>query len=271
MKKDSIGYKHIINNLKWLSPNSKTTFKYLAGINRPVIPGHVSMLAKSFELLGILRPVIIAEIDFLTGKMENYILDGQHAFNALMRLGWDIPYITIKVKDKKDLIEKIALLNSSSKTWALIDYVTAWASLEDDYIKLNKYYQMYDFELSILCSIFSSHTVATGGSGGEANRMIKNGEFRMKNEEKGVEILNYMTDVFKVVPRMNRYEIKYFCKEYVKFVLSRGCRYKTEHPDFIKWVQDNKRCLQFGTMGEGKLASFFQEFAKNKKKGKGKK
>jgi len=256
-------YKEVLNNLKWLPPNSKRTFKYLAGINRPVMPGHVSTLARSFGLLGILRPIIVAEIEFLTGKSENYIIDGQHAFNALMRLGWEIPYVVIKIKDRKELIEKIALLNSSSKTWAVVDYVTAWASLEEDYIKLNKYYQVYDFELGILASIFSGNTVSSGGSVG---RLIKSGEFRMKNEEKGVEILDYMTDVFKVVPRMNRYEIKYFCGEYYKFVLSRGCRYKSEHAEFIKWVESKKECLKFGTMGEGKLSSFFQEFTKAKRK-----
>lgn len=263
MKAITKGYKSILLALKWLNEGSRVKFYYLAGINRPIIPSHVTRLAESVRKLGVLRPVIVAELDFITGRKELFIVDGQHLFNALLRLGWEIPYITIKVKDQQDLVEKIALLNSSSKTWGLIDYTMAWASLKEDYKKLNHYFNVYDFELSIIAGVFAGTGLHSSQS---ATRLIKSGEFQIRNEQRGVEILDYMTDVFKVIPRMSRYEIRYFCAEYLKFVSTRGDKYREEHAQFVEWLNEHKKCLKFGTMGEDVLVKFFQEFIKNKRK-----
>jgi hypothetical protein len=108
-----------------LKKDSHKSFSYLAGINRPINPSQVTKLAESVNKLGILRPVIVAEISFLTGKKTNYIIDGQHLFNALLRNNMDIPFISIKIDTKVQLVESIALLNASSKNWAMIDYITS--------------------------------------------------------------------------------------------------------------------------------------------------
>ena len=136
-----------------LKKDSKQSFSYLAGINRPINPSQVTKLANSVNKMGIIRPVVVAELSFIDGKKKLYIVDGQHLFNALIRNNMDIPYVVIDVKDKKDLVEKIALLNASSKNWAMVDYVTAWASLVPDYVRLNHYFQVYDFEISFLAGV----------------------------------------------------------------------------------------------------------------------
>ena len=71
-----------LRNMKWLTPESKMQVNYLAGINRPITPSQVSIMAKSIEELGVLRPIIIIETDCINGKKENHIGDGQHLFNA---------------------------------------------------------------------------------------------------------------------------------------------------------------------------------------------
>jgi hypothetical protein len=253
MKAKNENYKNILKQIKWLGDNAKSTFAYLAGINRPIYPAQVTKLADSINKMGVIRPVIISEIEFITGKKTKYIIDGQHLFNALIRNGMDIPYVTIIIKDKKDLVETIAKLNASSKNWALVDYITAWGSLVPDYIKLNHYYQVYDFDMGILSSVLSDASV----DGGQLARKIKNGTFRIINEQENIKILNNLTDVLKIIPRMNRMENRYMCREYIKF--SRTCS-KYNHEKFLKNLEKNKDVFALVTQEDGKLKELFNKF-----------
>jgi hypothetical protein len=246
-------YKSALKSMKWLATNSNIKFNYLAGINRAINPAQVTKLAKSLEKMLILRPVVIAELSFLNGKIGKYIVDGQHIFNALIRLGWEIPYVTIKVDSKQDLIEKIALLNASSKTWTMQDYVVAWSFLKADYVKLNHYFQVYDFEITQLASILSGNITI----GGNVTRILKSGEFKVVNEEKNIQILNNITDMLKIVPRMNRFENRYAITEYVRFVRSTSTY---NHKLFLESLEKNKNKFILATQEGGKLAELFQTF-----------
>jgi hypothetical protein len=256
VKKQILDYKSALKNLKWLSLNGQIKFNYLAGINRPINPGQVTKLAKSLEKMQILRPVVVAELSFISGKTEKYIIDGQHIFNALLRLGWEVPYVTIQIDNKQELVEVIALLNASSKTWSMHDYVTAWSSLKDDYIKLNHYYQVYDLEISDLATILMNNSISYNSKGGIVTKLIKDGEFKIINEQQNVEILNNVTDMLKIVPRMNRFENKYAIKEYINFFKSAK---KYDHKAFIAKLQKNKDKFILATQQEGKLSELFEK------------
>lgn len=251
-------YKQALKSIKWLSLNGQIKFHYLAGINRPINPSQVTKLAKSLERMGSLRPIVIAELSFITGKMERYIIDGQHSFNAHIRLGWEVPYVTIQVTDKQDLVEKIALLNASSKTWTMQDYVTAWSSLKPDYVKLNHYFQVYDLEISELAAILMGNS----RGGGNITRTLKSGEFAIVNEQKNVDILNYVTDMLKLVPRMNRFENRYAVKEYVKFLRSINLK-EYDHQVFLTKLKRNKEKFILATQEEGKLSELFNKISLN--------
>lgn len=233
-----------------LKKDSKQSFSYLAGINRPINPGQVTKLAESVNKMGIIRPVVVAYISFVDGIKKPYIIDGQHLFNALIRNNMDIPYVTIDVKDKKDLVEKIALLNASSKNWTMLDYITAWSSLSPDYVKLNHYFQVYDVDLATLA------TILLGGSvdGSNTVRTIKNGQFKIVDEKVNVSILDYLTDLLKVIPRMARNDNRYASREYVKFLRST----KTyNHKKFIDNLKKSKKEFILATQQEGKLVELF--------------
>jgi hypothetical protein len=249
-------YKSILKQIKWLGQNAKSSFHYLAGINRAIYPAQVTKIAESLEKMGVVRAVIVAELSFITGKKTKYIIDGQHLFNALIRMGWDIPYVTIQIKDKQELVETIALLNASSKTWSLLDYITAWGSLVPDYIKLNHYFQVYDIDMGVISSVLSG----TSTDGGNINKKIKKGEFRIINEKENVEILDRLTDVLKVVPRMNRVENRYLCREYIKFVRSTK---SYNHTIFIEKLKKNKKQFVLATQEDGKLYELFSKISVN--------
>lgn len=233
-----------------LKKDSKQSFYYLAGINRAINPSQVTKLAESVNRMGIIRPVVVAEISFVDGKKKTYIIDGQHLFNALIRNNMDIPYVVITIKDKKELVEKIALLNASSKNWAIVDYISAWSSLSTDYVKLNHYFQVYDFDMGVLSSVLNNSNV----DGSNLVRKIKAGEFKIVDEDKNVTILNHLTDVLKVVPRMNRFENRYLCREYIKFLRNTP---KYNHSKFLDNLKRNKKEFILATQEDGKLVELF--------------
>lgn len=240
-----------LRNMKWASPTANIKFNFLAGINRSITPSQVTKIATSNQRIGIIRPIVCAKLNFITGVSELYVLDGQHLLQSLLRLGLPIPYIVISIKDKKELVEVIALVNASSKNWCMLDYVTAWSSMIEDYVKLNSYYQRYDFEISILAAVLGEHEMSNGSN---VTRFIKNGEFRIKNEERNVQILNYLTDVLSIVDRMNRYENRYFCQEYIKFVRNKK---GYNHQLFLRNLKKYKKTFSLAINNSEKLKELF--------------
>jgi hypothetical protein len=236
------------------------TLSYLAGINRPVDPAQVSKLAASLDHMGLIRPVVVARISFITGKETAYIIDGQHLFNAMLRNDIPVEYVEVEVKDLTDLVETIALLNASSKSWKLTDYILAWTAVSEDYKKLNKYFNIYDFELSILAAILSSAEVRSNAGGGSITKAIKRGSFKIVDEEIQLSILDDLTDILKVIPRMNRFENRYVCAEYVNFRRTTGCDY--DHQKFMKSLENNKQKFILATQEQQKLADMFRNLIK---------
>ena len=60
--------------------------------------------------------------------------------------------------------------------------------------------------------------------------------------------------MLKVVPRINRFENRYACNEYIKFI--RACK-DYNHKKFIVNLTKNKDKFVMATHGEGKLAELF--------------
>lgn len=243
------------NFKNWIKINGSKSVKYLAGLNRSITPSQVTKLATSIDKMGIIRPVVLTEISFIDGKKAWYIIDGQHLFNACLRNGIDVPYIMIDVQDKSDLVEKIALLNASSKSWNMQDYITAWSSLKPDYVKLNHYFQVYDFELIMLASILYGSSISNRGGGGTpVVKKIKAGEFSITNEEKTVQLLNHLTDALRIVRRQSRDENAYFCSEYINFYKN-STNYN--HEKFLTKLKSKKDLFITTLHEEGKLVELF--------------
>jgi hypothetical protein len=210
--------KKTVLEIKTLKITGTKGFSLLAGVNREIIPQHVTKLTTSLDKMGVIRPVVVATFDFLDGTMTTYIIDGQHLYHALMRVGWDVPYKTIEIKDTVDLAEHLALLNNSSKSWQMKDYIKVWSNVNKDYVKLNKYFNTYDIELSQVAEILMNNTCNGTVGGSHISTSIKKGEFRIDDEKRGTMLLNYITDALKIVKRMDRMSNKLFIASYVNFV-----------------------------------------------------
>ena len=187
-----------LRDTKWLKANQGLAL--LAGVNRPIIPTHVIKVCKSIRRYGMLRPVIVVETTLFTGKTERYIIDGQHAYNACLSLGIEIPYIIIpNLNTIEEIISCIAYFNASSKSWAMADYVHAWSSVREDYRQLNQLYEQFDLDFDTIM------TATTEADGGSQVAKLKRGEFVVADYEKAHRVCQQISDVFEIIPRLDRF------------------------------------------------------------------
>lgn len=242
--------------LYWLEPNDKTQFIILKGIDRLIIPKQTNNMERSMNVMGIIRPVLVAKLKFLTGTDDYCILDGKHLYLAAKRLGAPIPYFILEIANAKQLIEVMTLLNGVAKPWAMKDYVRAWGFMEKDYKKLMKYHDSYDLDISVLASVLSGQVGTTGYS---INRKLKTGEFRIVNEDYNSSLLKMVKDVLEYLPNANRFETKYVCNEYLRYI--KNCP-SYNHKRCLARLKKNKSAFALAAQIEGRLLSFFEEINK---------
>jgi hypothetical protein len=145
-------------------------------MNREIDSKHVQKMIASLRMQGCQRAVICCRITFIDGTNKLYIIDGQHLAMALEREGQPIPYIEIEIESEEGLIEKMAYLNNSSKSWDLMNYVNAWKMIRPDYMKLFKWKNMYDIEITMLAMIGVDSPALKHGTS-----VIKTGNFTITN------------------------------------------------------------------------------------------
>ena len=167
-------------------------------MNRGIDSKHVQKMIASIRKMGVLRCVITTTTNMIEGVEKTYIIDGQHLATALEREGKPIPYIEIYVESEEDLIEKMAYLNNSSKSWDLMNYVNAWKMIRPDYMKLFKWKNMYDIEITMLASIGVNSAALRHGTS-----TVKTGNFMITNPH-AEEMCKYFNDIFLKIGMSDR-------------------------------------------------------------------
>lgn len=240
-------------NLKFLPANSKRKFRMLDNVNRPVRQEHVNKLVSSVGKIGIIRPVVVTRYTF--NKVEDfYILDGQNLYHALNKLGLEIPYVETKVDSDVDLVEQIALMNNSSKSWKMKDYIQAWSYIKPDYQKLSNYSSKSTLELVFIAAIL----VGIKGWSGSIVKKLKHGEFQIHNETKGKKIISYMEHVLQQMPLLDRTVHKSFLSQYLRFVTENFSMY--DHKKFMAYMKKNEKLLIEANTRMEKLEQFFTNY-----------
>ena len=159
-------------------------------MNRAIDSKHVQKMITSIRKMGVLRSVITCTTNMIEGSTKTYVIDGQHLATALEREGEAIPYIEIDIESEEDLIEKMAYLNNSSKSWDMMNYINAWKMIRPDYMKLFKWKNMYDIEITMLAMIGVNNTAIKHNTS-----TIKTGQFQITNS-KAEDMCKAFNDIF---------------------------------------------------------------------------
>ena len=142
----------------------------LLEFNRPITAVHVQDMIASVQRCGLLRLPVIGNITKFDGR-DSAIIDGQHLCSALVKMrGPGASNKTIKViwktyHEKRDVINDIAILNNTSKSWGDNDYLHAWVKFgadNDNYsfyshlqLKLKQYEKLSNMTLNLLMECYA--------------------------------------------------------------------------------------------------------------------
>lgn len=149
--------------------------------NRDIDNSHVYKLIRSIS-----RNNLLAQYPILVNnKME--VIDGQHRLEAAKQMNEEIHYNIVNGLEIQDIME----INSSSKKWALQDYVDAYVKLGNEhYIKLQNFIEKYNFSVGMSAQLMHGTTISGGGYHYALN--LKTGKFEVKTEEEAHRIAGYV-------------------------------------------------------------------------------
>jgi hypothetical protein len=126
------------------------------------------------------------------------------------------------------------------------DYITVWANVNKDYVKLNKYFNTYDIELNQLADVLMNNS-CNANSNNVISRVIKRGEFKIDDEKRSVYLLNCVTDALKIIPRMDRLSNKMFISSFVNFI---NTCVKYDHAQFMSSLKVHKDKFKLSTQDQ---------------------
>ena len=167
-------------------------------MNRDIDSKHVQTMITSLRLQGCQRTVICCRTTLIDGTSKLYIIDGQHLAMALEREGEVIPYIEIEINSEEELIEKMAYLNNSSKSWDLMNYINAWKMIRPDYMKIFRWKNLYDIEITMLAIIGVNNGAIKYSTG-----IIKTGQFQITNPH-AEDMCKIFNDIFLKIGKSDR-------------------------------------------------------------------
>lgn len=167
-------------------------------MNRGIDSKHVQKMITSLRMQGCKRTVQCCTTNIIEGEWKTYIIDGQHLATALEREGQVIPYIETQIGSEEELITQMAFLNNSSKSWDLMNYINAWKMIRPDYMKLFKWKNMYDLEISMVACIATNMPSIRYGT-----QPIKNGTFAISNPH-AEDMCRTFNDIFLQIGMVER-------------------------------------------------------------------
>lgn len=124
------------------SESDHNRFKVI-NFNREVKDPHVVNIAKSMTDVNLIgaNPIIVS---------DDYIIDGQHRYEACKKLGIPVPYIEIKGMTEADRYKAMQKLNSNAKNWGLADYLKFYVKQnKESYLILENFCKKYSITVSL--------------------------------------------------------------------------------------------------------------------------
>jgi hypothetical protein len=172
-------------------------FKFLP-FNRDVDKAHVKTLVESMRLHGFKGVIQIIKTKFINGKLEYYVVDGQHRISAASQLGLPIRFELTELNTRLQTAEFISQLNTSAKSWGTANFLYVWSSLGiEEYVKLARVQKETGFQITPLLEayLFTSDQAD-----------YRKGKMTFTNESQSDKIIEQMIELNQYMPS------KAFCR-----------------------------------------------------------
>jgi hypothetical protein len=194
-------------NFKTVSYFESTDYSMfkLLPFNREVDNSHVKTLVESMRLHGFKGVVQIIRTKFINGKLEFYVVDGQHRISAAKQLGLPIRFELTELNTRLETAEFISQLNTSAKSWGTANFLSVWSSLDiAEYVKLNRVQKETGFQITPLLEayLFTSNQAD-----------YRRGKMVFTNEELSDKIIQQMIELNQYLPN------KAFCRRAIVRVM----------------------------------------------------
>jgi len=153
-------------------------------------------LIDKMNTYGFVVPILLIKTDLITGKMEEYIVDGQHRFITarFLKIPVTAELLDIEFKAIEEIVAFVASLNATHKTWAAQDYVDAYSYLGyTEYITLNKITNSSPYSVSTTASLLYGYRSKSGVSDA-----LKEGTFKCKQYDETLQTLNFAAKLSKI-------------------------------------------------------------------------
>lgn len=161
-----------------------SSFKRISG-NRTINKAQVSKL---FASLGDNPELASAAPIIVNDKKE--IIDGQHRFEALKKLGLPIYYFEVDGLSLKD----VQVLNSATKTWSPLDYAKSFSELGyKDYDTYLEFRKKYKLNHHILLSYLSNG--ASNFANTNTIQTFRSGRFKAPNVDKSHRLCKELVEM----------------------------------------------------------------------------
>lgn len=182
------------------SSSNYKMFRFLE-FNRDIDIKHVNRLIISMRRNNIISYPLMIYTDCVDGKWGYWIVDGQHRFEAMKRLGIPIWFTLYEKQSVEpitlyDLVRLVADVNNTSKPWGIHQYLKAWKSLGvREYLKIDEEHRKIGLPITVLLQAYS------GLARNKATRLFIQGKYSMGDEERGTEYVSYLNILKPHVPR----------------------------------------------------------------------
>ena len=204
--------------------------------NRQISAKQVSLLKLKIQRHGIMRVLQLIKTNKFGEGMHYYIKDGQHLYTACMALGIaEQLYIVIdsyKYKNTVEIVHNVADINSDQKGWRLPDFIASFASTNQllDYNVLQNRCISYGLPPQLTAMIYG------GLSSTVASQIIKSGNFKVIDLEKGDKICKLLQDVVLLFGRANTIILRQFTFAFYNWYNS----VTYNHNIFMSFIRENK-------------------------------
>lgn len=157
-------------------------FKF-SKVNRAISDQHVDEIIKAIRNKQAKLPIIQ-----VNPKLE--IIDGQHRFKALVKLGLPIYYYVDRQSDDESIIQ----INSKQNRWHLPQFIRARAAqgypgYEELFELMQKYHSLA--APSGIVAIFSG---SEGWKGGTMTKKVQDGDFKFGDKDKAIRFLEKIAE-----------------------------------------------------------------------------